>query len=328
MRFEVVDPAGGVLGAGRDLAALQAALRPRLRATLRHAAGDLERSGQRSWTFGTIARTIEPDAERGLRGYPALYDEGASVGLRVLSSPEEQAHRHWDGTRRLLRLTTASPLRALRPMMGNDTKLAATRCGLTLADFVEDCVNAAFDQLLDEAGGPVWQEEDFERVRRHVAAAASNLTVRIASDASAALRLASKLHARLGSVANPLLAATLTDVRLQLADLVHPGFVGSVGIDRLEALSRYLQAIDRRLDKAERDPHGDIARMRKVQALERDFDRIVAQWPPGAHPLEAERVRWMLEELRVATFAQVLGTAEPVSETKVRAALERLRTLD
>ena len=121
--------------------------------------------------------------------------------------------------------------------------------------------------------------------------------------------------------------APLTGDALQLQDLVHPGFVGELGVERLAQLERYLQGIGRRLDKAERAPHGDVARLRKVRALEHDFDRIAAQWRAGAHPVEAERVRWLLEELRVATFAQVLGTPEPVSENKVRAALEQLRRL-
>jgi ATP-dependent helicase HrpA len=35
-------------------------------------------------------------------------------------------------------------------------------------------------------------------------------------------------------------------------------------------------------------------------------------------------VRWMIEELRVSLFAQVLGTAGPVSEKRIQAALARL----
>jgi ATP-dependent helicase HrpA len=38
-------------------------------------------------------------------------------------------------------------------------------------------------------------------------------------------------------------------------------------------------------------------------------------------------VRWMLEELRVSLFAQTLGTLTPVSETRILAALSRLRPL-
>ena len=39
---------------------------------------------------------------------------------------------------------------------------------------------------------------------------------------------------------------------------------------------------------------------------------------------DAAAVRWMIEELRVSLFAQTLGTPEPVSEKRIRAALDRL----
>ena len=40
-------------------------------------------------------------------------------------------------------------------------------------------------------------------------------------------------------------------------------------------------------------------------------------------PAELERVRWLIEELRVSFFAQELGTAVSVSEKRVRQALAR-----
>jgi ATP-dependent helicase HrpA len=44
----------------------------------------------------------------------------------------------------------------------------------------------------------------------------------------------------------------------------------------------------------------------------------------GAGDKRVEEVRWMLEELRVAVWAQSLGTAIPVSESRVRRAIARL----
>jgi ATP-dependent helicase HrpA len=45
--------------------------------------------------------------------------------------------------------------------------------------------------------------------------------------------------------------------------------------------------------------------------------------PRGRRPGPALRqVRWMLEEFRVSLFAQQLGTAYPVSEKRIRKALD------
>ncbi|MCA1767346.1 MAG: DUF3418 domain-containing protein, partial [Idiomarina sp.] len=39
-------------------------------------------------------------------------------------------------------------------------------------------------------------------------------------------------------------------------------------------------------------------------------------------PDEAAEIRWMIEELRVSFFAQTLGTKYPVSEKRVKQAIE------
>jgi len=326
MNVRVVDTDGTVLGEGRDLAELQRILRPRLRATLRHASVSMERHGCRTWCFDRIDPVVVTERDgRELRGHPAIVDEGDAVGLRLLATPDEQAAAHWDGTRRLLRLTTPGLLRALKPALGNDLRLAAMRLGLGVAELAEDIATATLDTLLAEAGGPVWDADAFESLRAGVAATASATAGRVGRQAAAVVVLAARVRRRLDETVAPLLAVAVADMRLQLDDLVHPGFVGTTGLERLDDLLRYLHGIERRLERAARDPHGDRARLDRVKVLEHEFDALAAQWPTGAHPVAVTEVRWLLEELRIALFAEVVGTAVPVSENRVRAALRRLR---
>ena len=67
-------------------------------------------SGARSWVFGELPERI--DAAAGTRrqvGYPALVDEGETVGLRVFATPPEARASHVRGTARLVRLVAAVP---------------------------------------------------------------------------------------------------------------------------------------------------------------------------------------------------------------------------
>ena len=60
---------------------------------------------QTTWTFGTIeASFTQTRAGHEVRGYPALVDEGATVGLQVFGSEDEAEARHRLGVRRLLLL--------------------------------------------------------------------------------------------------------------------------------------------------------------------------------------------------------------------------------
>ena len=58
--------------------------------------------------------------------------------------------------------------------------------------------------------------------------------------------------------------------------------------------------------------------MRAYAQLDAAADRTIA------HP-ELDRLRWMIEELRVSVFAQDLGTALPVSEKRVAEQVEKAK---
>jgi ATP-dependent helicase HrpA len=101
---------------------------------------------------------------------------------------------------------------------------------------------------------------------------------------------------------------------------VHPGFLTATGREQLLHLPRYLEAIDRRLDKLVRDPHRDRALMARVALAEQALERLQAR---RTGP-EVAQLRWLVEELRVSLFAQSLGTPRPVSEQRVMREIDAL----
>src|SRR4029453_19322190 len=102
VRFRVEDGAGTEVAAGRDLASLQRALAPDARRAVAAAAPGVERRGG---AFGALPKAVDADAGGGVpvRGYPALVDEGATVGVRVFGDEAAQAAAMAAGTRRLPR---------------------------------------------------------------------------------------------------------------------------------------------------------------------------------------------------------------------------------
>jgi ATP-dependent helicase HrpA len=115
------------------------------------------------------------------------------------------------------------------------------------------------------------------------------------------------------------------DIRAQLSALVYPGFVAETGAGRLRDLARYLQAVTRRLDKLPESVARDAERMAAVQRVTDAYRDGLSALPPAARTgPEPQAIRWMIEELRVSLFAQTLGTPAPVSEKRIRAAIDRL----
>ena len=93
MTFRVEDERRGVLAEGDDLADVRAQVRPLLRAELTAAASRLERTRPdlvgRPRVAPARGDAAAAPARRCAR-YPALVDEGATVGVRVLETPAAQ----------------------------------------------------------------------------------------------------------------------------------------------------------------------------------------------------------------------------------------------
>ncbi len=325
VHVRVVDDAGRPVEDGDDLALLQLRLRDRTRASVAAAAEDVERRGLRAWDLGDLPRTV--DREIGgqvVRAYPALVDEGETVGVRVLTSPTEQQRAMWRGTRRLLLLTVPSPIPLLRGRLTNAMKLALTRSPYpNVGAMLEDAVATAVDDLVAEHGGPAWDAAGFARLRDAVRADLPDAVVDVLGVTEKILTAARRVEERIGSLTNPALAPAVADLRGQLAGLVHRGFLSATGRRRLPDLLRYLRAMDQRLDKLAAAPGRDAERMAAVLEVQSAFLAALRAQGPGRPNAGALRgVRWLLEELRVNTFAQSVGTPSPISAKRVYRALE------
>ena len=111
-------------------------------------------------------------------------------------------------------------------------------------------------------------------------------------------------------------AATVADVRSQLAWLVPAGFLLHTPAQQLREFPRYLHAIEQRLEKAKADPRRDAQLTAEVAPLEARYrERVQAE--RGQRPPGEDAFRWLLEELRVSLFAQQLKTRVPVSARRL-----------
>jgi ATP-dependent helicase HrpA len=328
VRFRISDGSGDEVASGRDLAALRAQLGGRVRRAVADAAPSIEQRGLVSWDVGTLPRTVEVTAGgQPVRGYPALIDEGETVAVRVMASPNDQARAMWTGTRRLLILAVPAARRdAERRLRAVPALAAATAHVPSVGDLADDCVTAAADRIIATHGGPAWDEEGFaslaESARTRLAALAAGAAT-LAADLVAA---AVALEHRLDAPRPPRLAPAVDDMRAQVRALVRPGFVAATGLARLRDLGRYLEGVRVRLGKVGERPDRDRALMDAVRAIETDYALLVESLPRGRRSApEVVEVRWMLEELRVSSFAQTLGTPRPVSEPRIRKAMAAIQ---
>ena len=321
MTFRVVDENGKKIAESMNLDELKFSLKDRVQESISAVADDgIEQSGLHIWSFAELPQCYE-QKQRGfsVKAFPAIVDEKDAVGIKLFETEFEQAVAMQQGLRRLLLLNVPSPIKYLHEKLPNKAKLGLyfTPFGRVL-DLIDDCIACAVDKLIADFGGFVWNEEGFNKLRDFVRENVNEVTVDIAQKVEQILTLTHQLNQRLKGKMDFTMAFALSDMKSQISGLIYQGFVQKSGYARLPDLLRYLQAIDKRMDKLAQDVNRDRAAMLRVEQVQQAYQQLLAKLPKSK-PIsdEVAEIRYMIEELRVSLFAQQLGTKYQVSEKRV-----------
>ncbi|MBE1464699.1 ATP-dependent RNA helicase HrpA [Kibdelosporangium phytohabitans] len=317
--YRVVDERRKLLAEGKDLGDLKRRLQPKMRETLSSAAGEIERKGLRTWEIGTLPKMLRQE-QHGftVTAYPALVDAVTAVDVRMFETEAEQRASMWQGTRRLLLLNTASPLKYVLGRMSNTAKLAlSANPHRDMQDFFDDCIACAVDKIVADAGGVAWTAEAFKALQDKVRTQLNPTVLEAVNQVQAALAAYNSVQTRLSAMGGKRIEPSLHDIRQQLSRLVYRGFVTATGYDQLPSLVRYLRGIELRLDKLPERPDRDL----EWAQIAQDVWQAYRELPDSP---EARRIRWMIEELRLSYFAQSIKTAYAVSEKRIYRAIDQL----
>ncbi len=326
MNFRLIDEHGGTLGFSRSLAELRSQYGSRVEQSFARAevktdaaAGEPggELSGLTAWTFGDLPELMEVKVGgRDVVGFPALVDAGDSVALRAFDTEDKAQAAHRAGLRRLFALALKEQVKFVEKSLPRELGLLFMPLG-TEQELKDQIVAAALERTCMEAPLPA-SKTDFDA---RAVAAKGKLTL-VAQEIA---RLVSTILAEHAALQKKLAAAhkafpsTCADIAAQLTALLSKNFVAAIPFERLAHLPRYLKAAALRLEKARTDPARDARQMADWQALAKPFEREhLAMRKSGVADPALEEFRWLLEELRVALFAQELRTPSPVSVKRLQ----------
>ncbi|WP_259346974.1 ATP-dependent RNA helicase HrpA [Photobacterium damselae] len=323
--FRAVDHRNRKLRENKDLYELKDSLKEKVQQTLSQVADDdIEQEGLKTWSFGTLPERYQQ--KRGgfeVRAYPAIVDNNDSVGIKLFETEEEQHRAMQQGQRRLILLNIPSPIKYLHDNLPNKSKLGLyfNPYGRVL-DLIDDCIACGIDKLIEQKGGIVWQPEAFEELKDYVRAELGDTVVEIAKQVEEILTTAFNINKRLKGRVDLTMAFALSDIKAQLEGLIFKGFATECGWKRLPDILRYMRAIERRLEKLPIDPNKDRVHILKVESMVNEYKELLNKIPKGQPiPENVKEIRWMIEELRVSYFAQQLGTPYPISDKRIRNAI-------
>ncbi|UAY78492.1 ATP-dependent RNA helicase HrpA [Pasteurella canis] len=328
MTFRVIDDKGKKIAESMDLDSLKFQLKDQVQESISAVADDgIEQSGIHVWNFDSLPQCYE-QKKRGftVKAFPAIVDEKEAVGIKLFETEFEQQVAMQQGLRRLLLLNVPSPIKYLHEKLPNKSKLGLyfTPFGRVL-DLIDDCIACAVDKLITNFGGLVWNETDFDKLRDFIRENLNETTADIAKQVEQILTLTYELNKRLKGKMDFTMAFALSDIKAQLNGLIYQGFVQKTGYARLNDLQRYLQGIDKRIDKLLQDVNRDRAAMLRVEQVNQAYQQLLAKLPKSKpHSNEVKEIPYMIEELRVSLFAQQLGTKYPISDKRILNAIKEL----
>ncbi|MGN6520915.1 MAG: ATP-dependent RNA helicase HrpA [Dokdonella sp.] len=336
MNFRIEDEQGRVLVESRDLAAIQAQWTGAARVAFsRRADVELTREDVADFDFDAIPDSVVSSG--GLTAFPALVDLGESVALRVFERRDEALAQHRRGVERLLRRALADRVRQggrqlrlknellLKSGLFSAAASDGGRKGKTgIADVLRaDIVEGALREQLAALDLDVRTREAFAVARDAMARSLFGTAVERLALGEAILAALAELRPMLRPPLMGFARANYDDLAEQLDELLAPGFLRDVGSARLAQFPRYLKAMRLRAERLRQDPARDQARMLAVQLYWRDYLKLRAAH--AADDARLDELRWLIEELRVSTFAQELRTAESVSPKRLAKLVETLR---
>ena len=323
VNLQVLDGAGRLLKAGRDLSALRDEFRTTSgRSSFAETAPDFAwaRVGVRQWDFADwpVETTIRSGRLQ-LRAYPGIQDEGASVRLHLFTTEGGARRASRAGIVRLAALALPQQHELARRHWASDREftllLAGAGFGKELPGEIAD--RAVADAVLGQSGELPRTRAQFEALVERGRADVVDRAGEIARVVKAVLLALKDVRAQMGQSNGAAFAPVRGSVNDQLAELLAPGWVRETPAGWWTQLPKYVRAIARRLERA----RGDVERDRKLQAQVEPYAQQVRRLRLSADldmsGNERERLRWMVEEFRLSLFAQDLRTLLPVSARRL-----------
>ena len=199
-----------------------------------------------------------------MRGFPALVDEGATVGLQVLATAVEAAAHHRLGVRRLvlLALGPPAPVDDVLADAGLDQRAKLALVGSpysSVGELLDDVRAGIVGEVVDQHP-TVRDEAAYDAV---VAACREAVTAGLGPAVHDVMRVLEAWRTAdraISGRADLMTLPALTDMRAQVGRLMAAGFVGEAGVGRLRDYPRYLAAVTHRRERLD----SQVARDRQL----------------------------------------------------------------
>ncbi|NJJ02768.1 ATP-dependent RNA helicase HrpA [Corynebacterium coyleae] len=325
--YAAIDRRGKIVDHDKDLAALKRRQAGKIKSSVSKAGRQSESESVKKWTsdsLGAVPETVTTTIDGNeVDAYPAL--EATKDGVKVTVHPTKAAADASMVTATLTLLLREINVNAQQMTKGLPLrhKVAVDRYPHGGANgLVEDARVAVIRDLMMSHGGPVRTPEEFDALLAEIKPQVSGGVRRAVVNTAPALAAYADISVELDSWEGP----AIDDMRSQLVFYLPRHAITVHGVQHLQHLPRYIDAMRIRLEDMRLDPDRDADRQAVVDGVKRYLADHMKRLPAQRSKTRAYKdILWLIEELRVSLFAQRLGTPRPVSQRRIEKKIDALR---
>ncbi len=322
MNFRVVDEHGRSIDYGRNLKTLQDKYSQAAGDSFDQIAADeLNFTGCIRWAFDDLPEKYEfMQKGQTFVGFPAIIDEGDAVGVRIFDTQTKAQLAHAEGLVRLFQLQTRKDCKYVIKNLPKSHAAELSYNNLPQHSLIQNRTGGSFkDDVLFAILAAVFLQETEIRTQQNFEESLSANKNKMVSLGNQIGKYIVGIMSRLVNINKQLNQPSIQkdmadDIKQQLNFLIYSGFIRHLPFVQIKSLSRYLKAIEYRLDRQKDDKL-------QMQILNRFWKRYWNEVEKTAKKEsvipEQDKYRWDLEEFRVSLFAQQLKTAYPISEKRL-----------
>ncbi|MEO9654688.1 ATP-dependent RNA helicase HrpA [Marinomonas sp.] len=321
LNLEVVDERGKVLGVGKDLAKLQSQFSELVEESFaKFGTKQHEQDNLSEWPDQDIPERQEiTQAGIKVTAFPALVPQGESVSLKMFDDQSTAEENHRQGVITLLKLTLQKDMRYLQKNLPHLRESLLIFAPLGKKEMLlEDLLNAILDKVFLDGRPLPRRRSEFEQCisdhKGQLVTVANEMATQLYRVLSSYQGVAKKMK---GQIPLPW-TRVYGDIKVQLGNLIYPGFIGKTPLFWLGQLPRYFKGIEVRLERFQNHLNKENAFVSELESLWQTYQRQqTAHNEKSLYDPELVKYRWMLEEYRISLFAQSVGTLEPISDKRL-----------
>jgi ATP-dependent helicase HrpA len=316
----ICDDDGNEIAFGTELHALKLKLAVKIRSRFEAAANESwERKGMNAWDGEALP--IQVDVSTGA-AFPALVDEGGSIGVRAFACEAEAREAHRGGCVRLLHLAHPDQVNHLKKRfpLGMAAKIELPRLGVggtAVEDLIALSAEGAMGRLLPRSPNEFHTVAQAARGRWHDAA--SKIGHSLDEMLLHLPEVRTWIQGHRSSRNHELI---VRDLEEQLAWLFRARFAWRSGYARLLDYPLRLRAIRSRLGRIASLPL--IKDLEKTERFRRLWEPWMVKWTAKPEDPRLWDLGWQLEEFRISLFAPDIKVIGKVSEKRLEELVSRL----